>query len=198
MNSNDPNKINNLSSNKCFFQIKFFPYNKYYPQTGDGDEESDELDPKVSDTNSIGNEDSDEICNIDFCSKCEKVDKELKCEKCDTNDIEVIIQDIDKESDTYGQCICDVSKGFYKKPSNNQCICQEQNAYYKSTNLCLPKEELENGPYYVENDDITDIPIYNDCYLTCKKCSKAGDEKNNNCDEPILMMIKVIVIIKMN
>ena len=182
LNSNDPNKINNLSSNKCFFQIKFFPYNKYYPQTGDGDEEGDELDPKVSDTNSIGNEDSDEICNIDFCSKCEKVDKELKCEKCDTSDIEVIIQDIDKESDTYGQCICDVSKGFYKKPSNNQCICQEQNAYYKSTNLCLPKEELENGPYYVEKDDITDIPIYNDCYLTCKKCSKAGDEKNNNCD----------------
>ena len=181
-NSNDPNKINNLSSNKCFFQIKFFPYTKYYPQTGNGDEEGDELDPKVSDTNSIGNDGEDEICDIDFCSQCEKIDNELKCQKCDTSDIEVIIQDIDKKSDTYGQCICDVNKGFYKKPVNNQCVCQEQNAYYKSTNLCLPKEELENGPYYVEKDDTTDIPIYNDCYYTCKKCSKAGDEKNNNCD----------------
>ena len=181
LNSSGQNKINNLSSNKCFFQIKFFPYSKYYPQTGDGDE--DETDLNMSDTNSIGIEEQEVVCNIDLCSKCEKIDKKITCQKCDTSDIEVIIQDADKESDTYGQCICDISKGFYKKPSNNQCICQEQNAYYKSTNLCLPKEELENGPFYVEKDDTTEIPIYKDCYFTCKKCSKGGDEKNNNCDE---------------
>ena len=181
LNTSEPNKINNLSSKKCFFQIKFFPYKKYYLDEEEfGGKKEDDF--KLSDTISIGTEGIHEICTIDFCSKCEKVGKE-KCLKCDTSEIEVIVQDTNEESDTYGLCICNVSKGFYKKPSYNQCICQERNAYYKSTNLCLPKEELENGPFYVEKDDITDIPIYNDCYSTCKKCSKAGDEKNNNCDE---------------
>ena len=158
-NKNGQNHINNLSSNVCFFQIKFFPF---------------DLTPV---------EPPKEVCEIPYCAICDNSNKEKpKCQTCGSDEIEVIVKDLDEESDTFEQCICDTSKGFYKEPNKTQCICQEFNAYYKSTNLCLPEKKLENGPYYIkEIDDISNIPIYNDCYHTCKKCSKGGDAQNNNC-----------------
>ena len=160
-NKNGHNIINNLSSNVCFFQIKFFPFDPISPTP---------LPPE-------------EVCEIPYCDMCDNSnEEEPKCLTCDTEEIEVIVKDLDEESETYEQCICDTSKGFYKEPNKTQCICQEFNAYYKSTNLCLPEKKLENGPYYIEEiDDISKIPIYNDCYHTCKKCSKGGDAQNNNC-----------------
>ena len=143
------------------FQIKFFPF---------------DLEPATPET-------PEPVCEIPYCAVCDNSnEEEPKCLTCDTEEIEVIVKDLDEESDTYEQCICDTSKGFYKEPNKTQCICQEFNAYYKSTNLCLPEKKLENGPYYIETrDDISNIPIYNDCYHTCKKCSKGGDAQNNNC-----------------
>ena len=160
-NKNGQNIVNNLSSNICFFQIKFFPF---------------DLKPATPET-------PEPVCEIPYCAVCDNSnEEEPKCLTCDTEEIEVIVKDLDEESETYEQCICDTSKGFYKEPNKTQCICQEFNAYYKSTNLCLPKKKLENGPYYEETiDDISKIPIYNDCYHTCKKCSKGGDAQNNNC-----------------
>ena len=32
-------------------------------------------------------------------------------------------------------------------------------------------------------DDITEIPIYDDCYSSCAKCSKPGNATNHNCDK---------------
>jgi len=175
LDNSDPYKVNNLSSNKCFFQIKFFPFDPIQPE-----KESD----IVSDITTF--EEPDEICTIPYCSKCieDNIKKVYKCQQCDTSQIESIIKDTDEESDTYDQCICDTNKGFYKEPRITICECQEFYAYYKNTNLCLPEKKLENGPYYIQDkDDTTDIPIYNDCYHTCKKCSKGGDSENNNCDE---------------
>ena len=161
INKNGENIVNNLSSNVCFFQIKFFPFDPT-PATPEPQEVS---------------------CNLPYCAVCDNNnEEEVKCQTCDTNEIEVIVKDLDEESDTYEQCICDTNKGFYKEPNKTQCICQEFYAYYKSTNLCLPEKKLENGPDYIEEtDDISNISIYNDCYHTCKKCSKGGDAQNNNC-----------------
>ena len=130
-------------------------------------------------------EENEEICHLIYCAVCDKdKNKQLFCKDCDTSELEVIVKDEDEESETFGQCICDRNLGFYKEPMENTCVCQEDNAYYKSTNLCWPEKILKYGPYFIENiDDITGIPIYNDCYTTCSKCSKAGNETNNNCDE---------------
>ena len=41
-----------------------------------------------------------------------------------------------------------------------------------------------HNAYYTDKiDDITEIPIYDDCYSSCAKCSKAGNETNHNCDK---------------
>jgi len=160
-NKSGQNISNNLASNICFFQIKFFPFNPITPTPSP----------------------PEEVCEIPYCAVCDNSNKEeSKCLTCDTDEIEVIVKDLDEESETFEQCICDTSKGFYKEPNKTQCICQEFNAYYKSTDLCLPEKKLQNGPYYIEEiDDISNIPIYNDCYHTCKKCKKGGNAQNNNC-----------------
>ena len=165
---------NNLSSNICFFQIRFFPFDIYEKQT-------EGKDTTTTDTTLI----EPDTCNIPYCAVCIKdTTNDFICEKCDTSEIEVIIKDDNEESNTYGQCICDTNLGFYKDLDNNMCICQDNFAYYRSTNLCRPLKELKDGPYYTNNtDDVSEIPIYNDCYFSCKKCSKGGDENNHNCDE---------------
>ena len=182
-NSNVNNK---LASNICFFQIKFFPYNSnYYSLSSIDIEENPSTDTTFIEPYGPEEEES-EICDIDLCAICTKEEgiKGYTCQVCDTSELEVIIRDNNKESDTYGKCICDVNLHFYKDPIENTCACQEDYAYYKTTNLCWPLEILENGPYYIKAiDDITDIPIYDDCYYSCKKCSEAGDAKNNNCEE---------------
>ena len=182
---------NKLASNVCFFQIKFFPYEKYYySSSSEGSDEKYSMDSTI-DSTYIGTYPPDEpeepeICDIDLCAICikEENQKEFTCQICDTSELEVIVRDDNKESDTYGKCICDVNLNFYKDPIENTCACQEDYAYYKTTNLCWPKQKLETGPYYIKAiDDITEIPIYDDCYYSCKKCSVAGDAKKNNCEE---------------
>ena len=165
-------KVYNISSNLCSFQMRFFPWKN----SSEGHEE-------VSDTIEY-NEDSNNNCNISFCSFCPSNKTIQICEECDTSIIESLVLDKELESKTYGKCICDSSLGFMKEPNSefNMCICQEDYYYYNSTEICWPKGKLENGPYYEdERDDLSNISIYKDCYYTCAKCSKGGDENNHNC-----------------
>ncbi len=171
--STNSNIINEISSNLCSFQIKFFPYDvNYLPQPVETDLPTTTPVPET------------EQCTIPNCAICSKNENDYTCQECDTSEIEVLVLDDNKDSRTYGQCVCDSNLGFYKDLYKNMCQCQENYAYYKSTNLCWTLKKLKEGPYYVETiDDISGIPIYNDCYSSCKKCSKGGDENNHNCDE---------------
>ena len=49
---------------------------------------------------------------------------------------------------------------------------------FQNRNICIDTVP-EN--YYFDNND----NIYKECYKTCKKCNKSGNEINNNCDECI-------------
>ena len=171
-NSNT-NIINNLSSNLCSFQIKFFPYDlNYLPKEEETDIPTTSTEPEA------------QPCTIPHCAICSKDSNDYTCQECYTSEIEVLVRDDNKDSTTYGQCVCDIYLGFYKDLYKNMCLCQDHYAYYKSTNLCWPLKKLEEGPYFIETiDDISEIPIYNDCYFSCKKCSKGGDKINHNCDE---------------
>ena len=197
LENTNSNIVNRMTSNICYFQIKFFPWD--YVKTSTSDKTNVETDTNINintnivinpkDTTLIESEEEEYIeeeCTISYCAICSKEVNSNKfiCETCDSSELEVIVKDTDKNSDTFGKCVCDTSLGFYKYPTENTCRCQEDYAYYKSTNLCLPEHKLKNGPYYIKAiDDITDIPIYDDCYFSCKKCSQGGDANNNNCEE---------------
>ena len=200
--SNDQLTINKISSSVCYFQIKFFPWdntkinNQQNPNEIITFNSQEIINPEGNDTYVYYNpeeeeKDSDDICNIPECSICTKTDEKTNynnfiCEKCDNSELSVMIPDTNIKSETYGACICNTSLGFKKDPIINTCFCQEDYAYYKSTNLCWPLNILENGPYYTDKvDDITEIPIYDDCYFSCAKCSQGGNDTNHNCDECI-------------
>ena len=185
--------INKISSNICFFQIKFFPYNEFpngnppklpsnIPNTYLNEQGTNSIDPNT-------NVDPDDVCSITSCSLCLKTNIKNNyngfiCQYCDSSELEVMIPDTNEKSETFGACICNITLGFRKDPVINTCYCQDDNAYYKSTNLCWPLMILENGPYFTDKiDDITEIPIYEDCYFSCAKCSKKGNETNHNCEK---------------
>ena len=202
--SEDTNTINKLSSNICFFQIKFFPYNlkiyndkdapslnnnsfyftsDFVPQT---EEENNENNNPTEDIKENEIE-PDDVCNINECSLCKMTLYKNNyngfiCEKCDASEVQVMIPDNNIKSETYGACICDIEYGFKKDPILSTCFCQDDYAYYKSTNLCKSLNVLENGPYYIKSiDDISEIPIYDDCYSSCAKCNESGNYTNHNC-----------------
>ena len=124
-------------------------------------------------------------CNIKYCFFC-GVDN--KCKKCDN--IEGIILD-----NLYNRCICNENNGFRLEPVNfynrfDICICKENYSFYKNINKCMPNEILKNGPYYLNRtDDISLIPIYEDCPDDCLSCKINNDKvccleckDNNNCE----------------
>ena len=170
------NKTNRMSSNLCSFQIKFFPFYSQFIQVEKIYQEvkipniTQEIDIKIP-----------QECNVEYCDTCS--DLADSCQVCNTLEIPSLIIEKDSEFNYYNKCICDTSLGFLKEPNSEYkiCICQEDYYYYKSLNLCWPKEILENGPYYRDNNDFTNTPIYDDCYYTCKKCSKGKDENSQNC-----------------
>ena len=199
--SKEVNTINKISSSVCFFQIKFFPYDDrrpynpiilpniyhfpYYTDKISQNTATNKIEPEEEEEEI----EPDDVCQIAECSLCVKTNVKNNyngfiCQKCDSSELSVMIPDTNLKSETYGACICNISLGFKKDPVINTCYCQEDNAYYKTTNLCWPLSILENGPYYTDKiDDITEIPIYDDCYSSCAKCSKAGNETNHNCDK---------------
>ena len=123
-----------------------------------------------------------QVCEIDFCIICKS---ESICESCNTN-IYGLIKDNNVNSETYGKCICDESKGFKKTPDKekNQCVCKDNYSFYLNISQCISNFEINKEPfYYIDNDITTNIKIYGDCYQTCKKCSKEGSKEEHNCDE---------------
>ena len=110
------------------------------------------------------------------------------------------------------KCIDDCEKDDeYKYEYNNKCLkeCPENKKLYETEKICLDAcrpnlFEYENKCYDdcpqgtfksfdIKNICFASVPenyyldgdIYKKCYDTCKKCSKSGDETNNNCDECI-------------
>ena len=127
---------------------------------------------------------NNEKCDIDFCEICKN--KET-CQICSNITNAELLNDENIISESYGKCICNENKGFKKIPNNkiNMCICKDDYSFYRDTEECKSNEELKNMPTYInDKDEISGIDIYEDCYYTCKKCSKGGfsyDEQN--CDE---------------
>ena len=111
-----------------------------------------------------------ETCSIDFCTVCES---ETKCKICDP-EMEGITLDNNIYSSNYGKCICDINKGFQESPALYQmCICKNDYSFYNGKDLCKENEELENGPYYIDDvEKKSNIPIYMDCPNGCEKCTK--------------------------
>ena len=127
---------------------------------------------------------NNEKCDIDFCEICKNQET---CQICSNITNAELINDENIISESYGKCICNENKGFKKIPNNkiNMCICKDDYSFYRDTEECKSNEELKNMPTYInDKDEISGIDIYEDCYYTCKKCSKGGfsyDEQN--CDE---------------
>ena len=176
-NNKDKDTSDRMSSNLCSFQIKFYPFNSPYGQSNDNSS-----DYVIQENDVIENT---EQCNVDSCAVC--TDNNIdSCQTCDTSEISNLIIDNEFDSKSYNICICDPKLGFLKEPNleYNLCMCQEDYYYYKSIELCRHKDELENGPYYKKTeDDFIHTPVYDDCYYTCKKCSKAKNETSHNCLE---------------
>ena len=122
-------------------------------------------------------------CDIDYCQICES---NTVCQVCLTS-MEGIIKDNDKNSQNYGKCICDQEKGFKIMADKkiDMCICKDNYSFYKDIDLCKPNKELENGKYIKDVEIKSGIKIYDDCYQTCKKCSKEGNSEEQNCKECI-------------
>ena len=76
-----------------------------------------------------------------------------------------------------GECVleCDINKFEYKNLFNDHCI-QGYPSLINDKKICL--EEIP-GNFYLDSND----GIYKECFNKCKKCSKSGNETNNNCDE---------------
>jgi hypothetical protein len=92
-----------------------------------------------------------------------------------------------ENSETYGKCTCNESKGFKKIPKSefNMCICKDNYSFYKNTRECKSNEELEKmSTYIIDKDEVSSINIYEDCFATCSKCSRGGFSfEEQNCDE---------------
>ena len=123
---------------------------------------------------------NDDECNIDYCIYCEK----NLCKKCKSS-IEGIL--LDNENN---RCVCDINNGFKLYPQTfyslyEMCICEENYSFYKNISLCRPNSELNNGSYYIDRtDDVSLIPIYDDCPKDCENCqvkNTTDDKKTFIC-----------------
>jgi len=108
-------------------------------------------------------------CNIKYCLYC--IDN--ICKQCD-NDIEGLKLKNNK-------CNCDEDNGFAPNPKTildrKICVCKNDYSFYKNTSLCWPNSVLRNGSFYIDAvDDISFIPIYNDCPSECISCKKVNNK----------------------
>ena len=127
-------------------------------------------------------EEEKEKCSVPYCDLCESENENI-CKLCNFN-ITGLILDTDINSETYGKCICDDSKGFQKSPQiDKMCICKEGYSFYNDINLCNKTEDLNNGSYFVNHiEEKSNISIYKDCHKECKKCMK-GEQDELICME---------------
>ena len=93
-------------------------------------------------------------CNVQFCKYC--LDNE--CQECE--DIEGLI--LDK---TLNKCMCDEEKEFKPEPNttNKMCACKPDYSFYKNTKACKENSILKKDFCLNRTDDVSLIPIYDDC-----------------------------------
>ena len=70
---------------------------------------------------------------------------------------------------------CKESLFEYNNICNNECPFNTHKIIYNGNNICLETAQIPENFYLDKN-------IYKECYKNCKKCSKEGDESNNNCE----------------
>ena len=123
---------------------------------------------------------SPQECLIDYCSVCES---QKICKVCDP-EIEGIVLDTDAESETFGKCICNETKGFDKSPDLYQmCICKEGYSFYNGKSYCEKTKELDEQPTYKDDiEEKSNITIYKDCPQGCKNCEK-NEQDDLICEE---------------
>ena len=94
-----------------------------------------------------------------------QINKECKCS------LDIKCNSCLRESVMINKCLsCNEDEGYYQKYNDT-------NNYLLLIN-CYNKETIDDG-YYLDKNLNMFIP----CFRTCSKCSKAGDENNNNCEE---------------
>ena len=127
-----------LSSDKCELKLEFKEKAGVSPGPGGGDIIIDQ-----------GN-----FCPVPYCDYCD----DGKCQKCEVIEGIILNKDLNK-------CICDVRKGFKEEPDeiNKMCVCKEGYSYFKNRKQCLPNYYLEECKCFLRNDDLSLIPIYDDC-----------------------------------
>ena len=114
--------------------------------------------------------DNGELCKIDFCGIC--MNTEI-CKMCNNILNSDLISDDNKNSNSFGKCICDEKRGFKKSPNKeyNMCICKDNYSFYKNIKQCKSNDEINKMPTYKnDTDEVSLIDIYGDCYITCSKC----------------------------
>ena len=93
-------------------------------------------------------------------------------DKCFENDIKINLQNDD--------CINNCNESECKYELNKLCyrICPDS-SYLSSYNEYLCLDKSSEGNYYYDNIK----RLYKECYNTCKRCNKGGNETNHNCME---------------
>jgi len=113
-------------------------------------------------------------CYVQYCKYC----LGNECQECE--DIEGLI--LDK---TLNKCMCDEEKGFKPEPDtiNKMCVCKTGYSFYKNTKTC--KENTILKKYFCLNrtDDVSLLPIYDDCPPSTN-CTQDGTcPENKTIDE---------------
>ena len=80
------------------------------------------------------------------------------------------------ENTCFKSCNESQYKYDYRNYCNEKC---PNNAFVPEYDNYLCLDKTENGIYYLDNS----IGVYKECYQSCKKCNKGGNETNNNCLE---------------
>ena len=128
------------------------------------------------------NKNDDDSCDIEYCLYCNETNK---CAEC-VSTIEGI--GLDEKNN---KCICNIENGFQMYPklfhsTINMCICKENYSFYKNVSLCRPNKELNNGSYYQDRiDEVSSIPIYDDCPKDCLFCRLKNNTFNCGNDTEI-------------
>ena len=105
-------------------------------------------------------------CNVQYCKYCFG----NECQECE--DIEGL-----KLDKTLNKCICDEEKGFNPEPDmiNKMCLCKNGYSFYKNTKICKENTILQKYFCLNRTDDVSLIPIYDDC-TNCTQNGTCPDE----------------------
>ena len=111
-------------------------------------------------------------CNVQYCKYC----FENECQECE--DIEGLI--LDKQQN---KCMCDEEKGFKPEPDmiNKMCLCKPNYSFYKNTTICKENTILKKNFCSNRKDDVSNIPIYDDCPNCTQNGTCPEDKTSDQC-----------------